>query len=148
MNIEQRWDDGSVRARTQTWPRPRTLVIATADGVGLVLFVLVGTHSHHEDAALATFARNAVPLLASWYTFAAILGAYRRPGLATLVRTWLVAVPVALVVRTLWVGSPTGVRFLTFLGVGMAFTMLFLLMGRGAAMLLGGRGSLERPGAQ
>ena len=53
--------------------------------------------------------------------------------------------PVALIVRSLWVGSPTGVRLLTFLGVGLAFTLLFLLAGRAVIGFAGRRiRSLER----
>jgi len=38
------------------------------------------------------------------------------------------------------VGSPTGLEFLTFLVVGMGFTALFLIVGRGAVALITGRG--------
>ena len=55
---------------------------------------------------------------------------YRRPGIRTLLWTWIVAVPVGLIVRTIWVGSPSGLRLLAFLGIGLAFTLLFLLVGR------------------
>ena len=41
-----------------------------------------------------------------------------------------IAVPVALVVRTWWVGSPQGWRIVVFLAVGLAFTLLFLSLGR------------------
>jgi len=80
----------------------------------------------------------------SWLGFAALLGTYHRPGLATLWRTWVVAVPIALVGRSWWVGSPSGTRFLTFLAVGMAFTGLFLLIGRGLSALITGRGYPSR----
>jgi hypothetical protein len=101
-----------------------------ADAVALVTFVLVGVRSHHEIGALAVFLRNAVPLEVMWFAVAAVTGAYRRPGTRTLLWTWILAVPVALIVRTLWVGSPSGLRLLTFLGIGSAFTLLFLLIGR------------------
>jgi len=104
-----------------------------ADALALVTFVLAGIRSHHEIGALDLFLRNAVPLEVVWFAVAAVTGAYRRPGTRTLLWTWLVAVPVALIVRTLWVGSPTGFRLLTFLGIGLAFTLLFLLIGRAAA---------------
>jgi hypothetical protein len=35
------------------------------------------------------------------------------------------------------VGSPSGLRLLTFLGIGLAFTLLFLLIGRPAAGFAG-----------
>ncbi len=113
----------------------------------LLLFVIAGLRSHDEAAVPAYFARNAIPLVASWLGFAALLGTYRRLGFASLWRTWLVAVPVALVVRSVWVGSPTGARFLVFFLVVMAFTGLFLLLGRGLMSLLTGRGYPEKRGA-
>jgi hypothetical protein len=104
--------------------------LAVADAVGLVAFVLVGIRSHHEIGALDLFLRNAVPLEAMWFAVAGVSGTYRRPGIRSLLWTWIVAVPAALVVRSVWVGSPSGVRLLTFVGIGLAFTLLFLLAAR------------------
>jgi hypothetical protein len=120
------------------------LLFAVVDVGALLLFVAAGIRSHHETTALNTFLRNAIPLSVSWLVFSLILGTYRRLGFRTLWRTWLVAVPVALVVRSVWVGSPTGVAFLTFLIVGMSFTALFLVMGRGLVILITGRGYPQR----
>ena len=135
------------RRRASFWEHPRVTPDGTArrsatplvvaDAVALVVFVLVGIRSHHEIGALDLFLRNAVPLEIAWFVVAAFTGAYRRPGARTLVWTWIVAVPVALVVRTLWVGSPSGLELLTFLGVGLAFTLLFLLAGRAIVALAG-----------
>jgi Protein of unknown function (DUF3054). len=129
--------------------RHRSVVpFVVADAVALVAFVLVGIRSHHEVGALDAFFRNAVPLEAMWFAVAVVSGAYRRPGIRSLLWTWIVAVPVALVVRSLWVGSPSGVRLLTFLGVGLAFTLLFLLAGRAVVGVSGrwirSRRSVER----
>jgi hypothetical protein len=85
------------------------------------------------------FLRNAVPLLVAWFGTALLLRLYRRPGLAPLLRTWLVAVPVGVSVRSLLVGSPDEpARFLTFLAVSMLFTLLFLLAGRGVVWFAAG----------
>jgi hypothetical protein len=121
--------------------------MAAIDVLALLTFVVAGMGSHNEGTVLTYFLRNAVPLVVSWLAFSALLGAYRRPGFATLWRTWLVAVPIALVVRSVWVGSPSGARFLTFLAVGMVFTALFLVIGRGLTALITGRGypSHRRP---
>jgi hypothetical protein len=43
---------------------------------------------------------------------------------------WIVAVPIGLVLRTVLVGSPRGARILVFVGIGLAFTLLFLVLGR------------------
>lgn len=127
--------------------RGSVAVMAVVDVLALLTFVVAGLSSHNAGGVPAYFLRNAVPLVVSWLAFAAILGTYRRPGFATLWRTWLVAVPVALVVRSVWVGSPTGTRFLTFLVIGMAFTALFLVVGRGLTAVITGRGypSRRRP---
>ena len=100
---------------------------------------MAGIRSHREVGAIDLFLRNAIPLLLAWFTVATVAGAYRRPGLRTLVITWVFAVPAGLVARSLWVGSPTGARLLVFLGVGLVFTALFLLVGRGLARLAGRR---------
>ena len=110
-------------------------VLIAVDALALVMFVLVGLRSHHEGGVPAIFVRNALPLSVAWFVTAAVVGTYRRPGLRTLLLTWIVAVPVALVARSIWVGSPTGSRLSVFLGVGLAFTLLFLLAGRGMVRL-------------
>lgn len=120
--------------------RGSVAIMAVIDVIALLAFVVAGMSSHHEGTVPAYYLRNAVPLVVSWLGFAALFGTYRRPGFATLWRTWLVAVPIALVVRSMWVGRPSGFRFLTFLAVGMAFTGLFLVLGRGLTALITGRG--------
>jgi hypothetical protein len=107
-----------------------------ADTVALALFVLIGIHSHHETGVRTLFVRNAVPLEIAWFAVASVAGTYRRPGIRTLVWTWAVAVPAGLLVRTLWVGSPAGVRLVTFLAVGLVFTSILLLIGRGLVRLI------------
>jgi Protein of unknown function (DUF3054) len=119
--------------------------VAAVDVVALLLFVVVGMRSHGEGSLGAVFLRNAIPLATSWVAFAALLKTYRAISLGAMMRTWIVAVPVALVVRSVWVGSPDSPgRFLTFLGVGLAFTLLFLLLGRALSALLTGRGYPQR----
>jgi hypothetical protein len=132
----------SQRASARSAP---VAVLASVDLVALVLFVLVGMRRHHEGTYLSILLRNVIPLVGTWAVVAAALGTYRRPGLGMLLRTWIVAVPIALVVRSLWVGSPTGIGpFLTFLAVGLSFTLLFLLIGRGLVALVTGRGYPRR----
>ena len=118
--------------------RPAT-VLGAADALALIVFVVVGIRSHHEVGALYVFLRNAVPLLSAWFIVATVAGAYRTPGLRTLLITWVIAIPTGLIARSLWVGSPTGARLLVFLGIGLVFTALFLLAGRALARLAGRR---------
>ena len=121
-------------------------VLAIADALALTSFVAVGLRSHRIGAIAEIAARNAVPLAVAWVVVALAVGTYRRRDLASLVLTWALAVPAALLVRTWWVGSPQGSRIAVFLGVGMAFTLLFLLIGRGiVAVLTRTRPAWRRP---
>lgn len=124
--------------RRDTTPLPTPALVAS-DTLALIAFVLVGIEQHHETSVAVVVLRNAVPLLAAWFATALPLRLYRRPGLAPLLRTWLVAVPVGVAVRSLLVGSPDEAgRFLTFLAVSMVFTLLFLLAGRGIVWFAAG----------
>ncbi len=116
--------------------RRPVVALVIADAVALMVFVVAGIRSHHEVGALDLFLRNAVPLEVAWFAVSAVAATYRRPGLRTLLWTWIVAVPAGLVVRSIWVGSPSGTRLLVFVGIGLLFTLLFLLAGRGVVSLL------------
>jgi hypothetical protein len=127
---------------------PRKALLVAVDLLALVLFVLVGLGSHHEVTGVDLFARNAIPLVVSWCLFAAVLKTYRQSGMLPMVRNWMVAVPAALVIRSVWVGSPQGAEFLVFLAVGMGFTLLFLIAGRGLIALATGHGWPRSRGTQ
>ena len=128
---------------TEREPSARSRLLVVADALALLSFVAVGLRSHRIGAIAEVAVRNVVPLAVAWVVVALIVGTYRRRDLATLVVTWVVAVPAALLIRTWWVGSPQGARIAVFVGVGMAFTLLFLLIGRGvvAALSSGRRGA-------
>jgi hypothetical protein len=119
MEAVARFTDGSVRARAAL----------VTDLVALGVFVLVGIRSHHEATGSTVLLRTAVPFGGAWLVVAAFVRTYRRPTLARLVKTWLIAVPSGVALRAIWVGSK-GARVLVFLAVAMAFTLLFLLAGR------------------
>jgi Protein of unknown function (DUF3054) len=125
--------------RSRRSPTAPTRVLATADALALVAFVLAGIRSHHEVGAVDLIARNVIPLEIAWFTVGTVVGVYRRPGPRTLLLTWIVAVPAGIVARSLWVGSPTGGELLLFVAVASAFTLLFLLAGRWIAGRIGRR---------
>jgi Protein of unknown function (DUF3054) len=120
--------------------RAARALFPAADALALIAFVVVGLRSHHEGGAAGVFLRNAVPLLICWFAAAIVLHTYRTPRKARfrgLLVNWAIAVPVALLIRTWIVGSPTrpaGVAL--FLAVGMAFTLLFLIVARATVRLL------------
>jgi len=100
-----------------------------ADAVALIAFVVIGLRGHH-GRMVEGFLRNAVPLLGAWFLVAWAAHTYHRPGWRSLLRNWIVAVPIGLLVRTVIVGSPRGARILVFVAVGLAFTLLLLIVGR------------------
>ena len=115
--------------------RPGAVWYVLADAAALVVFVVVGLRGH-RGSTIEGFLRNAVPLLGAWFLVAAASHIYRRPGWRSLLRNWILAVPIGLLVRTVIVGSPRGARILVFVAVGLAFTALFLILGRLLVRLL------------
>jgi len=128
--------DGSRAGAGAGDARPSGTMLAVADGVALLAFVAVGLRSHRIGAIAETAARNAVPLAVGWAVVSLVVATYRRRDLASLVITWAIAVPTALLVRTWWVGSPRGAGIAVFLVVGLVFTLLFLSIGRAAVWAL------------
>jgi hypothetical protein len=125
----------------------RRVPLPIVDALALMLFVVAGIAGHDETSnVLNLFLRNAVPLLASWFVVARFTGAYRRPGIRSMLAIWAIAVPAGLLLRTAWVGSPAGGALLVFLVIGLVFTLLFLLVGRGAERVLDRRGAPDTPG--
>jgi hypothetical protein len=112
---------------------PSRAALITADAVSLLAFVAVGMRSHRIGAIAEVAARNVVPLAVTWVLVSFVAGTYRRRDLVSLLATWVVAVPLGLLARTWWVGSPRGGRIAVFLGVAMVSTLVFLMIGRGVA---------------
>ena len=123
---------------------PSGTVLAVADGLALLAFLAVGLRSHRLGAVAEIVARNAVPLVVTWTLVSVVVATYRRRDVTSLVITWGIAVPVALLVRTWWVGSPQGGSIVVFLVVGLVFTLLLLALGRGAVWALTGSPPVRR----
>jgi DUF3054 family protein len=115
--------------------RRGTVWYVLVDAVALMAFVVIGVRGH-RGSTIEGFLRNAAPLLGAWFLVALAAHTYHRPGWRSLLRNWVIAVPVGLLVRTLIVSSPRGGRILVFLAVGLAFSLLFLVLGRLLARLL------------
>jgi hypothetical protein len=114
----------------------RRWILPAIDAAALVAFTLLGVASHDHGRPLDALARVGVPLLCAWFAAAWAVGTYRAHGVATLLAAWAVSVPIAVVVRTVVAGRPWDAEVLVFLGVALAFTLLFLVVGRGVARVL------------
>ena len=118
---------------------PRARLTFGLDLTALVLFAAAGMRSHTAGTQAEVFLRNAVPVTVAWVGAALLFKAYRPPSVPGLLKTWIIAIPIAVVIRSVWVGSPTGGRFLVFLGVALVFTLLLLAGGRVIAAVAGRR---------
>jgi hypothetical protein len=124
-----RLTDGSAAARL-------TLAV---DLLALGLFVVAGMRSHRTASQVEIFARNAVPIGAAWLLASALVGTYRPPSLMRFLGTWAVAVPVGVLLRSWWTGSPDGDGLLVFGAVALVFTLAFLAGGRLVTNVLASR---------
>lgn len=75
-------------------------VLAAADAVSIVVFVTIGLISHGHGFG-SGYARDLPPFLGCWFAAALVFGLYRGGGRRQLALTWLVSVPVAVLVRAL-----------------------------------------------
>ena len=102
----------------------RPWVAAAADVAVLVVFVLIGRRSHHEDSGLAGFLRVWWPFAAGLAVAWLVTGLPRRPlGLGRAAVAWLLTVALGMTLRILVEGRELKVAFmivtLVFVGVGM-----------------------------
>jgi len=97
------------------------------DVVALLVFTLIGLANHKDGITAASVLKVMGPLVVVGGIATTIFGTYRRPGVRTLLPAWLVAVPIAIVIRKAMFHTPatwssTGI----FIGVALAFTLLFI----------------------
>jgi hypothetical protein len=111
----------------QAGPAP---LLVLADGLAIVAFATVGLLSHDHALSAAGYARDALPVLCGWYAAAFAFGAYRRPSWRTLLATWIVGVPAGILARALVLGRDLDGGQAVFLGIALAFTLLFVVAGR------------------
>jgi Protein of unknown function (DUF3054) len=116
-------------------PSDRRLLPA-ADALGIVAFATLGLFLHDEALSPVGYARDALPVLAGWYAAALAFGAYRRPSWRTLLATWIVGVPAGVLARALVLGRDLDGDQAVFLGITLAFTLLFVVAARAATRAL------------
>ncbi len=122
---------------------PKQQLLPLADAVGILTFATVGLLSHDHALSLSGYARDAVPVLVGWYAAALLFGAYRNPSRRTLFLTWIVGVPLGILIRALALGRSFDGDQAVFLGISLAFTLLFVLAWRAAFGLAARHGSAQ-----
>jgi hypothetical protein len=128
----RRLTDGSPHARL-------TLAV---DVLAIAAFILIGMRSHSDAAAASIFLRNFVPFTCSWLV---VVGTYRPPTPVGLVVTLLIAIPIGVVLRALWVRSWSIGEVLTFALVALIFATMLIGLGRAISAVLGARLFDRRP---
>jgi Protein of unknown function (DUF3054) len=123
-------------------PMERRSILASGDVVAIVAFTVIGLISHEDGVTIRGVLEVAGPIVLVGAVTALLFQTYRRPGIRTLLPTWLVAVPGGILLRKALFGEPsawgsTGV----FVLVALAFTLLFLLAWRLVAHRLVGEPS-------
>jgi len=109
--------------------------VAAWDAAALVVFVVVGVLRHGASGGAS--ARDLACILGGWFAAALVVRLYRRGGWWRLVATWALGVSVGVLVRAAFVGHVA----YDFWGVALAFTALFVLVGRGLARVTAARKS-------
>ena len=110
-----------------------------ADALGILTFATVGLLSHDHSLSLTGYARDALPVLVGWFVAAFLFGLYRNPSTRALLLTWIVGVTGGIVVRGLVLGRDPDGDQAVFLGISLAFTLLFVLAWRAGLGLLARR---------
>ena len=109
---------------------------ALMDALAIVVFVSIGIATHDAGFTLHEISTTAIPFLGAWFALAWALRLYRRPRWSALVVTWLLAIPAGAVLRSALRGGPWDDRLLVFAMVALAFSGLFVVVGRLVLALL------------
>ena len=115
-----------------------TRVLASGDALVFVLFAVIGLINHDEGVTLAGIARNALPIIGVWFLVSPFVGTYSKPGFATMVATWAIAVPSGVAIRAVWLHRSASSKQIAFGIVALLSTLVLLSAWRLIASRLGG----------
>lgn len=118
-------------------PARRIVVSAVLDAALIVLFVILGRKSHHEDGSfIASTMRVAAPFLIGAAVGWVVARAWREPQSSTTgIVVWLSTIVVGMVLRHWAFHRGTALPFII---VASCFTLVFLVGWRAAATRSGG----------
>jgi DUF3054 family protein len=112
-------------------PSSRRWIFAVADVAALLIFTVIGLINHKDGITVKGVLEVMLPIVIVGAVAALLFDTYRRPGVKTLLPTWLVSVPSGILIRKALFDTPsswgsTGI----FIGVALVFTLIFLLAAR------------------
>ena len=118
---------------------PNTRLTLGVDVLAIAAFVLIGMRSHSDAAAVSIFLRKFVPFTGAWLVVAWLVGTYRPPTPIGLIATLLIAIPIGVLLRAVWVRSWSAGEVLTFALVALVFATMLIGLGRAISAVLGAR---------
>ena len=118
---------------------PHTRLTLAVDVLAIAAFVLIGMRSHSDAAAVSIFLRNFVPFTGAWLVVVWLVGTYRPPTPIALIATLLIAIPIGVLLRAVWVRSWSAGEVLTFALVALVFATMLIGLGRAISAVLGAR---------
>lgn len=122
----------STETHVRTLPAP---ALAVGDAAAIVLFAVIGLANHREGITVAGLARNVLPILGAWVVVAPIVGTYRNPSFRSMLATWIIAVPIGVVIRAIALQREADGSQVVFGVITLVTTGLLLLAWRGIAAL-------------
>jgi hypothetical protein len=109
--------------------------VLIGDVVAILVFLLFGISSHHEDA-VSRFLTLALIFVGAWVGTAWAIGTYRPVSNGRLIANLAIAIPIGVLVRVAVVGSLTAGQILTFAIVALVFASIFVGLARVVVMVL------------
>lgn len=109
--------------------------VLIGDVVAILVFLLFGISSHHEDA-VSRFLTLALIFVGAWVGTAWAIGTYRPVSNGRLIANLAIAIPIGVLLRVAVVGSLTAGQILTFAIVALVFASIFVGLARVVVMVL------------
>jgi Protein of unknown function (DUF3054) len=119
----------------------KAIKLAAGDTLALLIFATIGRVSHHEALTLASSFETALPFFIGWFATAPFLGGFGKDAqggdvgaaVGAAAKSWIVAVPVSILIRSLLRGYVPDKAFIIVSFVATA-VLLFSLRAAQAAV--------------
>ena len=127
--------------RRLAFPQVPPWLVAAADGVAILAFTIIGVVSHRGALPPSALAEDALPLLGGWFAAALAFRLYARPRWRTFLLTWVIGIPVGVLVRAAALGRLDEPRQLAFLVTTLVLSLVFVLAARALVATLSAYGA-------
>jgi hypothetical protein len=127
--------------RRLAFPRVPPWLVAAADGVAILAFTIIGVVSHRGALPPSALAEDALPLLGGWFAAALAFHLYGRPTWRAFLLTWVIGIPVGVLVRAAALGRLDEPRQLAFLVTTLVLSLVFVLASRALVAVLSAYGA-------